>query len=646
MLPSSYDFAYAPAPSGRSGTIPVYAAPAAAAGQLARAAAQGGPLARPAAQGGQLVRPAAMAGPVQSGSAPGFDVAGANTLGQGCTTLAVYTEYTQLEREWQREKDALVLRIANSLHCGVRPTPFERLQLVRLLTYDSSSTIAREQLASNVIEVLSKQQFNYHSALSSWEIEWHVRTLSQAAAILARSASTYAYTWRKDLIDHLTTLQEFIARDDAPTGSFYLSCLRNNLLQVKDDESIIATSLRFGIPFGGAVIAGFAMQGSSLVDASKKALEELSRANLNTDKWWAQMDAIERMSDKIAAKVALDESPANECDTLLCRTQQVLAEQMVKLATRKSSWKDKFKHHLKAVKVRPVDNEWDLAFGCLEKIHENVFHFHTDEHYAAIFEQLHLVARQSTHLPLRYKAIEILRDLRRAPPLRAHCQLLLHLLGFQHAEVVAAVGRRREVEGQLFMQIVHSAGAFSADDRRQGGHLRLLSLSHTASLRVLRPRLHAPVRAQAALTLGPSLQPPRPASLVPSTTTLVPLSFSHKLRHLRANEGLLVLRDAAARGAADEVDALLRAGLHAKEEGRQPVPAGQPKTTLGLASQMGREDVIRRLCTPRGNDRGFLSPMARKEAQQLAAASGQSAVAALLRRRLEQVGPPLPTQTH
>lgn len=621
MQPSSIDFAYVPQPSRRSGLHAAYAPPAAQASQLVRAAAAGGPVHWPQARG--------------------LDVARANALGQADTTLANHVAYTQLEQEWSREKDALVLRIAHSLHCGVRPTPFERMQLIRLLSYESSSAIAREQLASNVIEVLSKQAFNYHSALSSWDVEWHVRTLSQAASILVRSAKTWTYAWRKDLIVHLTKLQEFVARDDAPTGSFYLSCLRNNLLQVKDDESIVATSVRFGIPISAAAIAGFTMQGGAAGQAVQDALSELSRANLNTDKWWGQMDAIEQMSDRIAAQVALDESPADACDTLLTRTQQVLAEQLVKLATRKSSWKDRFKSQFKTLQVRPVDNEWDLAFGCLEKIHEHVFHFHRDDHYAAIFEQLHLVARQSTHRALRYKAIEILRDLRRAPPLRAHCQLLLHLLGYQHPEVVAAVGRRREVEGQLFMQIVHSAGAgFSPDDRRQGGHLRLLSLSPTASLRVLRPRINAVLRPQATLTLASSLQPPRPASLVPSTSTHVPLSFSHKLRHLRANEGLLVLRDAAARGAADEVDALMRAGVHAKDEARQPAPAGQPKTTLGVASRMGREDVIRRLCTPRGNDRGLLSPLARREAQQLADASGQSAVAALLRRRLEQVGPP------
>lgn len=586
------------------------------------------------------------------------------------TTLLLpltHAAHEQLYRDACRRN---VQKVAEAIHHGLTPSPLELARMSLLLGYKGELQADEESFAEDALTTLVRRKFNVHSDLGHVSAEMHVRLCYRAARKLrAQNVHKLSEGYQHRLIDQLLELTQFAQQQDNPNTLFALSCLRNAIVSVPNDASLLHRAFQWGIA-GAQVVAGAAaQQPGSAASGVREAINLLSKARLHADDWYHQVEKIEKLDHAIEWGACTDNHKAvvDGCDALLEMTERVLRREVPRLRQFDSQLREKVKRAFNSLAVRQVDHEWDLAFACLDAMHRNVWAYDQVPQMQSLLRQVTGVLRCTEVPALRYKCIELLRDLRQLPSMRPICRVLLQMAGNQAAAQVEAVAKKRQVENGLRLSILSEARAEVQHVHNFGsGHAAPLQLNRSGSLRLQAPRYGAALTALAAAPSGVA-QPPsifsglRAPSLEGAIARhqqprLAAVDAAEQLRlPLHANEGLVLLCDTLRQRDAGELAALVRCNVHVAAEREltadevraalpeRPSQGPVPKRLLGLAVVAGDRACVRALCATKPS-RGFVSDVAVREAQVLAAHGRAPGMAETLAQALAANGlaPPRP----
>lgn len=530
------------------------------------------------------------------------------------------------ERHLQEAARAALNELTSDIDHRRTPSSFCMMQLSRLLTIPSVSAEHRSNLAQDLAQALARRTFVVHDDVSIAAVELHVRLLAVAIhAMRGQNLRSYARSFQLALIEHLLELRQFAGDEDNPNTLFVLACLRNAIVQDRNDESELAACLRFGI--GPAqIVAGAAMQQTGAMALGARNLaRELKTARLKPDGWWADVQTLQTLSQSIGMRLWQNESVSASSTALLCFTGPTIDRELARLRRVDAAALMRIKQMFNGLSIRQVDNVWDLLFACLDTLHERAYAFSAPMHITMLFAQLDAVVCGCREPAILYKVHEILRDLRKARSLRPACHILLHKLALAGpAKISADVERKRAMEADIFFNILgHKDGQFNARERAQAPTLRMFALRSTGTLRVQPPRFERLALPAGEAVVAPVAhrlpEPGRAAPQGPDVALGIRLT-------LRPGEASALVGDALMRGDAAMLEGLLRAGVNIEDGGGVEVMGrhGRPEhvSALALCVRQGDRASLRLLLGRLGRAQGFAGPSEVRAARQATPRAG------------------------
>lgn len=601
------------------------------------------------------------------------------------------------EQRYRVECRKNVQKVAEAIQYGLTPVPLELKRMSLLLGYESERKADVASFAEDALTTLVRRKFNVHSDLGHVNAEMHVRLCYRAARKLTGAGvHKLSEAYQHMLIDQLLALSSFAQQQDNPNTLFTLSCLRNCIVSVGNDASMLRTTFQFGIAIAQIAAGAASQQAGSAASGVREAISLLSKAGMHAPRWYAKVQDIEKIDQKIEWAGCKDDHDGMVagCNELLAFTREVLKAEVKRLKDFDSKTREKFKRAFNSLAIRQVDHEWDLAFACLDALHRNVWAYRTGNQMQELLNQITRVVRETDVPALRYKCIELTEELRQLPLIRPIGRVLLQLASRDAAPQALAVAQKRLVECDLDQSILDDAYAELQEEQKHlSGFAAPLQLNRSGSLRLQAPRYGAALTVAAAAPAGlgqpPSIlsslrsagsqlsllrpQPHRQTPAAAASTTAQAAAEAAKAANearalddaaaeasvdglrlgLYANEGLSLLCEALARRRAGELAAMVRANVRVSPEReltaaevRLALPhtvvgGPQPKRLLGLAVVVGDADCVRALCASKPC-RGFVTDAAVREAQILAAHGRVPGMAQTLAQALAASRSPLP----